>query len=203
MRDRILGIAFAAIFVFTTGHANAHDEDAKTAQAKARLLRETRALFQVMRDGQPQPQACEFNKVWESEPVRSDLAQAIPDLKVHSRFMPRTYDIVPQSILDPNNETPEAFCDWEESKSNWEKRIASFEKSEEKTLAIRRSLYSFPIFTHQFTKAAIYVGHSTDTRYNGRGRIKGEPLFLFEGIEVFEKSKGTWRHLKTITLGIT
>jgi hypothetical protein len=200
---RVFGAALAIAFMIMTGGTRAQDEHTKAAREKAQLVQETASLFQVIREKAAQPQPCEFDKDWDTAPIQADLARAIFGLKAHAGLVSTSHGIEIRNILDPKNEVREAFCDVEETKSSVDERIAVFEKSEEKEINITHTSFSFPIFTNDFKEAAILVSYISITRYNGRGKIKGEPIYIFEGVEIFKKDKGIWRHTKTKTIGIT
>ena len=152
----------------------------------------------------PPPKRCEYDETWSSDGIPDYVARAEFHIAVKAGLNPpsMTPDLI--TVLDPEHRKADSFCTKEVLKTYTAEKANAFEHSSDQSMAIQRTLFSFPIFNDSFSKAIVVVeGLSLDSRFRMNGKVGRHPTAAYASAEVYRKIGGRWRFVRSIELGIS
>jgi len=204
-RQNLIGLVVVAICLFRQDIFGAED-------LNSRIIRETKALFDMAIGDksnlfEPPGARCRFDTQW-PKASGGELPTNIPDALARQQLglregAPLVHPSVTPSLqefLDPEAEHPLAFCSDETRRNYMEEHRRNVESGEEEDYWTLHDTYSFPLFDKEFRKAIIIVTHSSGVFHNRSG---GWPGSINCAAQVYAKSEGVWRLVKSVELCMT
>jgi hypothetical protein len=167
---------------------------------EVRQVAEAKLLFRAVLTDEPPPERCELGSTWERYPIPESVAREHLGLTVHAELSAPIFGPLPKDILDIAADG-EFVCSADRAKSIEGERLREYESSvDTRLLLIRRTWYTFPVFSDDYSSAALVISHS------GHGWAKmpdGVKSLREEGIgyvAIYRKIEGAWRRVTTVEL---
>jgi hypothetical protein len=183
----------AILFALITMHpAAAQTYD---VASRDRLVREAVDLFRSLDRNPADIGRCTFERIWNDRPVSAETAQTYFGHTVRADLIVSDPPAMPAQIIDPANAQPELFCSQVERVEVRSQAIATFQNGRGSVLRFISISYGFPIFNANFTRAALVVQRSADSRLR---KPDGTLMLTLEaqgGAEIFEKRGGRWQRI--------
>jgi hypothetical protein len=156
------------------------DED-----ADVRLVAETKLLFRTVLADETPPERCELEPTWQTYSIPESIAHKHFGLTLHAELS-MTAPFSAQSLTDILDlaDDGEFVCSADRAKS-----------MEGARLRLRRTGYTFPVFSEDYKSAALVVSHSL--------YVKGFPAVVIGYVAIYKKTKSVWRRVTTIELFVS
>jgi hypothetical protein len=122
-------------------------------------------------------------------------------LRLHAELSPPHSETTPYEILDSADS--EFFCNADEAKKLESERFTRFEAGTERTFEIRRTHYTFPVFSDDYRSAVLVVSGSQSRWLRTPGGIQSLAGDAAGYAAVYEKNGNAWRRVTTIQLFIS
>jgi hypothetical protein len=177
------------------GMVKAEDESDVRINAEAKLL------FKAVLADKPPSQPCQLDSTWDNYPIPESVAREYLGLRLHAELSSPQSATTPYEILDSADS--EFFCSADETRKLDGERLTQFEAGTEKSFDIRRTKYTFPVFSDDYRTAVLVASGSRSTWLRtpeGIRRLAGEAAGY---AAVYQKSGDAWRRVTTIELFIT
>ena len=192
-RTLLFLVALAALLDRVSAHAE---------EADARLIREARELFRVIKAGElpPGSERCSVEPQWSSASIPEEIARAQFGLRLHGNLAAPLQGSNPVQVLELGNDSKTIFCDEREQKAYRESRIASLASGRENSIFLGTSSYTFPVFNDAYTKAIVIHSSFGSSWYRDESGVHADTLGFGSTALVFGKRKGRWQQTASISL---
>jgi hypothetical protein len=168
---------------------------AQTRADRDRLALEARGLFLALERNPTDVGRCTFEREWDGRPVLADTAQRHLKLVVRADLVVSDPPASLLQIIDPDNTRPESFCRAGERESVRRDALAAFQAKRGTVLRFVTIGYSFPVFSADYTRAALVVQRHADSHFpmaDGTVKLSTETQ---GGAEIYEKRGGQWQRI--------
>jgi hypothetical protein len=163
------------------------------AQHENRLVVEARALFKAVDRGASS--RCRFDSFWDSRPVLAETAKGYLRLALQADLVVSEPPATPMQIIDPEGRERDAFCTSEDRNAVWKAAIAALQPGDDNVLRLTSVSYGFPVFSADFTRAALVVQYFSET---WRKSADGTPRRSIEasgGAQIYARRGSAWRRI--------
>jgi hypothetical protein len=171
------------------------DESVEVRQAA-----EAKLLLRAVLTDEPPPERCELDSTWERYPIPESVAREHFGLTLHAELSAPIFGPLPKDILDIAA-NGEFVCSADRAKSIESERLKEYESSvNTRPLLIRRTRYTFPVFSDDYSSAALVVshsGHGWAKMPDGVKSLRGEAIGY---VAIYRKIEGAWRRITTVAL---
>ncbi|MGO4716840.1 hypothetical protein [Bradyrhizobium sp. 2TAF24] len=188
------GIVWLLGLAICFGAAKADDDSSLTAEA--------RLLFQTVIADEIPLQRCELQPAWQSSPIPEPIARHYFGSTVRAELVPPVAGGSLSRIVDIA-EREEYVCSGAKQKLLDHDRRRKFEAGSGDHLEIKHSGYTFPVFSNDYTLAALIVSHDLQEWVRSPGGVKNLPVQAVGYVAIYRKMDGRWRRVETIDLFVT
>jgi hypothetical protein len=188
-----------AIYFGCFGMAKA-DED-----VGVRLVAETKLLFRTVLADEPPPERCELEPMCQTYSIPESVAREHFGLTLHAELY-TTAPFSAGSLRDILNigDDREPVCSADRAKAIEGERLRQYASSADTRIPIiRRTEYTFPVFSDDYESAALVVYHSGQGWIRTHDGVKSLRMEAIGYVAVYKKIEGTWRRVATIELFVT
>lgn len=198
---RVAGLASVGLLAIwgtfaCLGMANADND------VDVRLVAETKLLFRMVLADEPPPERCELEPTWQTYSIPESIAREHFGLTLHAEL----YTTAPffagslRDILD-NADGRELVCSADRTKLIEGERLKQYESSRDtRPLIIRRTGYTFPVFSDDYKSAALVVSHIGQGWMRRRTAVERLRTEAIGYVAVYKKIERVWRRVTTIEL---
>jgi hypothetical protein len=167
---------------------------------EVRLVAEAKLLFSSVLADEPPPERCELDSTWGHYPIPESVAREHLGLTVHAELSAPVLGPLPKDILDIAADG-EFVCGDDRAKSIEGERLREYRSSgDTQLLVIRRTWYTFPVFSDDYGLAALVVSHTGHAWARMPDGVKSLTEQGGGYVAIYRKIEGTWRRVTTVHL---
>jgi hypothetical protein len=164
-----------------------------------RLVAEAKLLFRAVLADEHPPQRCELEPTWQGYSIPESVAREHFGLMLHAELSAPSSGASLTDILDLAADG-EFVCSADKAKSMEGERLRQYGSSADKYLGIRRTGYTFPVFSDDYKSAAIVVSHIGQGWARLPDGVKPLRTEQIGYVAIYKKIESTWRRVTIIEL---
>ena len=164
---------------------------------EVRRVAEATLLFRAVLADEPSPERCELDSTWRHYPIPESVAREHLGSTVHADLSAPIFGPLPKDIVDAPD--GESVCSDDRAKSIEGERLREYESSgDAQLLIIKRTWYTFPVFSDDYGSAALAVSHTGHGWARMPDGIKGLTEQGGGYVAIYRKIEGSWRRVRTL-----